>query len=113
MVGSVEELQARGEALHGAVSSLPSEVLTPDCRARLLKVVQAERNFVERLASNGASPIARAHLCRYPRVLVMSRIVSLASKLTNSNLCTTFLSLTRLELSRIPRIESIFYPSVG
>ncbi|KAH9532342.1 hypothetical protein CY35_19G088600 [Sphagnum magellanicum] len=48
---SVEEMQRRGEALENEIMLLPSVVLGDDARARLLKMVQAERKFVERLAS--------------------------------------------------------------
>jgi hypothetical protein len=48
---SVQEMQRRGEALENEIMLLPSVVLGDDARARLLKMVQAERKFVERLAS--------------------------------------------------------------
>jgi hypothetical protein len=62
---ALRELQRRGAALWTAVSRLPSHALTADCRARLLKAVQAERNFVDRLAAQDGSAVADAHLSRW------------------------------------------------
>lgn len=59
---ALRELQRRGAALWTAVSRLPSHALTADCRARVLKAVQAERNFVDRLAAQDGSAVADAHL---------------------------------------------------
>ncbi|XP_024376320.1 uncharacterized protein [Physcomitrium patens] len=58
----LRELLRTGDALWTTVSRLPSHVLTADCRARLLKVVQAERNFVARLAAQDRTAVADAHL---------------------------------------------------
>ncbi|KAG0559089.1 hypothetical protein KC19_10G078300 [Ceratodon purpureus] len=58
----VRELQRRGAALWTALSRLPPCALTADCRARLLKAVQAECRFVDRLAGRGGSGVADAHL---------------------------------------------------
>ena len=60
---ALQELQRTGAALWTALSRLPSHVITADCRARLLKAMQAERNFVDRLAAHRTA-IADAHLSR-------------------------------------------------
>lgn len=59
---ALQELQQTGTSLWTNLSRLPSHVLTSDCRARLLKAVQAERNFVNRLAAQDRTAIAEAHL---------------------------------------------------
>lgn len=64
---ALQELQQTGAALWTALSKLPSHILTADCRARLLKAVQAERNFVGRLAAQERTAIADAHLSRSVR----------------------------------------------
>lgn len=61
---ALRELLKTGAALWTTLSRLPSHVLTADCRARLLKAVQSERNFVDWLAAQERTAIADAHLSR-------------------------------------------------
>lgn len=63
---ALQELHDRGRALWTLIVRLPSQVITPDCRARLLKAVNAERKFVDRLlSSRDLSAVADAHLSRF------------------------------------------------
>lgn len=63
---ALQKLQQTGAALWTSLNELPSHVLASDCRARLLKAVQAERHFLDRLAALEPTAITDAHLSRYP-----------------------------------------------